>query len=73
MLEVNSYIRGYRVYKAVWEVTCGDVLRLEREHNNNEDRFVVAVLNYRELFSLELLLHKCKNMEYIYIYTVVAC
>ena len=33
MMEVNEYIRGY-LYKAVWEATCGDVLRLEREHNN---------------------------------------
>ena len=42
MLEMNSYIRGYHVYKVVWEATCGDVPRLEREYNN---RFVVAVLN----------------------------
>ena len=34
MLEMNSYIRGYHVYKVVWEATCGDVLRLEREYNN---------------------------------------
>ena len=34
LLEVNSYIREYHVYKAVWEATCGDVLCLEREHNN---------------------------------------
>ena len=44
-LEVNSYIREYYVYKPVWEATCVDVLHLEREHNNNEDRFVVAVVN----------------------------
>ena len=32
--EVNSYMRRYHVENAVWEVTCGDVLHLEREHNN---------------------------------------
>ena len=47
MLQVNSYTRGYCVYKAVWEAICVDVLRLEREHKRiiNEDRYVVAVLN----------------------------
>ena len=29
MLEVNSYIRGYHVYKAVWEGTCGEVLHVQ--------------------------------------------
>ena len=34
MLEVISNMRGYHMENAVWEGTCGDVLHLEREHNN---------------------------------------
>ena len=31
MLEVNLYIRGYCVYKAVLEANCVNVLRLKKE------------------------------------------
>ena len=31
ILDMILYIRGYYVYKVVWEITCGDVLCLEKE------------------------------------------
>ena len=42
-LEVQSYVRGYHVYKDIWNPRIGEVLPLEREPNNSEDRFAVAL------------------------------
>ena len=42
MLEVNSYIRGYLVYKAVWGATCGNVLHSKSNTIINGDRFVMG-------------------------------
>ena len=38
-----SNIRGYHVYKDVWEAAIGEVLVCEREPRNAEDRYAVAV------------------------------
>ena len=42
-LEVQSYVRGYHAHKDVWNPRIGEVLPLEREPNNSEDRFAVAI------------------------------
>ena len=42
-LEVQSYVRGYHDYKDIWNPHIGEVLPLEREPNNSEDRFAVAI------------------------------
>ena len=42
-LAVDSYIRGYHAYKDSWDPYIGEVLPLEREPENPEDRFAVAV------------------------------
>ena len=42
-LEVESFIRGYHVYKDKWIPFRGEVLRLRREPNNVVDKFAVAV------------------------------
>ena len=40
----DSFIRGYHAYKDMQEPSLGDVLRLEREITNTNDRFAVAVV-----------------------------
>ena len=44
VLEFESFIRGYRGYKDMWEPALGDVLRLERELTNVKDKFAIAVM-----------------------------
>ena len=39
----TSYIRGYHAYKEQWNPFTGEVLPLEREPENAEDRFAVAI------------------------------
>ena len=36
-------IRGYHVYKEVWEAAAGEMLICEREPRNVHDRYAVAV------------------------------
>ena len=41
--EVRSFVRGYHAYKDIWNPRISEVLPLEREPNNTEDRFAVAI------------------------------
>ena len=43
-LEVHSYVRGYHVYQEIWDPRIGKVLPLEREPDNSEDKFAVAIV-----------------------------
>ena len=43
-LEVQSYIRGYHAYQDIWDPRIGEVLPLQREPGNPEDKFAVAVI-----------------------------
>ena len=36
-------IRGFHVYKDVWDAVVGEELERERERRNNYDRYAVAV------------------------------
>ena len=36
-------VRGYHVYREVWEAAVGEVLACEREPRNAEDKYAVAV------------------------------
>ena len=38
-----SCIRGYHVYKDIWDAAIGEVLVCEREPRNVEDRYAIAV------------------------------
>ena len=38
-----SCIRGYHVYKGIWDAAIGEVLVCEREPHNVEDRYAIAV------------------------------
>ena len=42
-LEKPSSIRGYHIYKDIWEAAIGEVLKCERERGNNKDRYAIAV------------------------------
>ena len=41
---IESMVRGYHVYKAIWEAVDGEVLQCKREVNNRHDPFAVAVI-----------------------------
>ena len=40
---IDSMVRGYNVYKDVWNATLDEELPCEREMDNTADRFAVAV------------------------------
>ena len=42
-------MRGFHVYKNVWEPTVDEVLLCEREIGNSHDTFAVAVRNSSEI------------------------
>ena len=41
---VSSMVRGYHVYKDVWDAVVGDELQCIRETSNRHDPFAVAVV-----------------------------
>ena len=43
-VEIFSFIRGLHAYTDVWEPRIGEVLLLQRESDNSEDKLAVAVL-----------------------------
>ena len=43
-LRIPSWIRGFHVYKDWWTPTCGEILPLQPEPGNTEDKNAVAVL-----------------------------
>ena len=46
-VEVASFIRGYHAYKDIWQPRVGEVLLLEREPDNCDDKMAVAVIRSR--------------------------
>ena len=44
MFEIESMIRGYHVYKEIWDAVVGEELECERDTTNHHDRFAVAIL-----------------------------
>jgi len=44
ILKISSWIRGFHVYKDWWTPTCGEILPLQPELGNAEDKNAVAVL-----------------------------
>uniref|UniRef100_A0A1X7UN36 HIRAN domain-containing protein n=1 Tax=Amphimedon queenslandica TaxID=400682 RepID=A0A1X7UN36_AMPQE len=47
--EVPSYIRGYHVYHEVWSSVLEENLLCERERNNSNDQYAVAVKKDAEI------------------------
>ena len=45
--ELYSAVRGYHVYRDVWEPSVGEKLVARREFDNHFDKFAVKVLNGR--------------------------
>ena len=45
---LSSAIRGFHVYRHSWTPYIGEYLQAEREHDNSEDRFAVAVVKTGE-------------------------
>ena len=41
--ERNSHVRGYHIYKDVWDAVIGEELQCERKRDNERDRYAVAV------------------------------
>ena len=44
ILKISSWIRGFHVYKDWWTPKCGEILHLQPEPENAEDKNAVAVL-----------------------------
>ena len=40
--EIQSCVRGYHIYQAIWSSTIGEVLNCAREPRNRTDPFAVA-------------------------------
>ena len=40
---VESYIRGYHIYKDIWDTTIAEELRCARESDSSNDCYAVAV------------------------------
>ena len=51
-LERHCSVRGYHVYKEIWEASVGEVLVCEREPNNALDRYAVAVKENERLLDI---------------------
>ena len=43
-LELSSFVRGVHAYKDLWEPRIGEVLQLQRELDNSQDKLGIAVL-----------------------------
>ena len=41
--ERNSCVRGYHIYKDIWDAVIGEELQCEREPDNRSDRYAVAI------------------------------
>ena len=41
---LESVIRGRHIYKQIWRPLVKEILTLEREEDNNHDKFVVSLL-----------------------------
>ena len=46
--ELSSAVRGYHVYRDIWEPSVGEKLVARREFDNQFDKFAVKVLNGEE-------------------------
>ena len=46
---IPSSVRGYHVYKDIWEAIIGENLLYWKELNNRRDPFVVAVPGYQTI------------------------
>ena len=47
--KLDSYVKGYHVYKDIWKPNIGDVLKTEREPRNPVDKYAVAVMQKKNL------------------------
>lgn len=45
-------VRGYHVYKDIWEAVIGEELVCDREPNNPRDRYAVAVIKHGIIIGL---------------------
>ena len=44
--EVACCVRGYHIYKDIWQGSIGDTLVCERQLSNLKDRYAVAVIEH---------------------------
>ena len=48
-VEIPCCVRGYHVYRDIWEAAVGEVLMCHREPTNSSDRYAVAVIKSAEI------------------------
>ena len=44
-IEVPSWITGYHAYKDSWEIEIGEILELQHEPKNIQDKNAIAVID----------------------------
>lgn len=60
-IELSSFVRGVHAYKDLWKPRIGEVLQLQREPNNSQDKLAVAVLKSGRVVG-----HVLKNLAPIF-------
>ena len=60
IFERESCIRGYHVYKEIWDASIGEYVLCEREPFNRIDRYTVAVLKNDTIVG-----HITKNLSHV--------
>ena len=67
-LSLDSAVRGYHIYKSVWNPVVGDVLICKRESGNDNDQFAVAVSPLEATSESMIVGHIPKNSSRIFWY-----
>ena len=52
MFQFVSAVRGYQIYKDIWEPSVGEKLIAHREFGNHFDKFAIKVLNGEETVAI---------------------
>ena len=55
--QLESYVRGYHVYKDIWAAAVGEELECIQERDNPRDAYAIAVVKHRA--TVGHLLRKC--------------
>ena len=45
-IEKECCVRGYHIYKNIWDTSIGEELACQREPSNGVNRYAVAVIKY---------------------------
>ena len=61
--QMESCVRGYHVYKDLWEAVVGERLECQREHDNPSDTYAVECRKRRNSSWLKTFMSLCSLSE----------